>query len=167
MVKPVWVLAFIRYTIPIPFRDPFNGSPQFTNSIRLKNQNLVPEITREIEAGLEGSFLDNRVGFDFSVYSRNTENQIVPVEVSGAAGYIQRVINAGKINNKGIELLVYGSPVKTKDFSWDISLNYAKNINTVLDLPEGLDKIQLISAPFNGAYLNAVEGAIFPGIVCI
>ncbi|MGF7141129.1 SusC/RagA family TonB-linked outer membrane protein [Roseimarinus sediminis] len=141
--------------------DPFNGNPQFTNSVRLKNQDLVPEITKEIEAGLEGAFFKNRIGFDFSVYSRNTDNQIVPVEVSGAGGYTERVINAGKINNKGVELLVYGSPVRTRDFSWDINVNFAKNVNTVLDLPEGLDKIQLARAPFGGAYLNAVEGATF------
>lgn len=149
--------VFNVYTIG----DTFNGNPQFTNSARLKNQNLLPEKTKEIEAGLEGSFLNNRLGFDLSLYSRNTENQIVPVEVSGATGYTSRVINAGKINNKGIEILVTGSPVRTKDLSWDISVNYAKNTNTVLELPEGLDKIQLARAPFGGAYLNAVEGATF------
>lgn len=143
------------------FSDPFNGNPQFTNSIRLRNQNLKPEKTKEIEFGLEGVFFQNRLGFDFSYYDRNTENQIVPVEVSGAGGYTERVINAGKINNKGIELLVFATPIKTNDFSWDISVNYAKNTNEVLDLPEGLDKIQLARAPFGGAYINSVEGATF------
>lgn len=140
---------------------PFNGTPQFTNSVRLKNQNLKPEKTKEIEFGLEGAFLKNRVGFDFSWYNRNTENQIVPIEVSGAAGYIEKMINAGKIRNRGIEVLVYGTPVKTKDFSWETSVNFSKNKNKVLDLPEELDKIQLMNAPFSGAYLNAVEGKTF------
>ena len=83
------------------------------------------------------------------------------MEVSGATGYTERVINAGKINNSGVELLVFGTPIKTSDFSWDVTVNYAKNKNKVLDLPDGLDKIQLASAPFGGAYLNATEGATF------
>ena len=141
--------------------DPFNSSPTFTNDDRLKNQNLKPELTSEIEFGVEASLLNSRIGFDVSYYNRNTENQIVPIEVSGASGYTSRVINAGKINNNGIEVLLYGSPVRTTEFGWDISLNFAKNNNEVMDLPEGLDKIQLARAPFGGAYLNAVEGATF------
>lgn len=152
--------VFNVYTIS----DPFSGSPQFTNSVRLKNQELKPELTSEIEFGIEAAFLKNRVGLDVSYYTRDTENQIVPIEVSGASGYIERVINAGKINNKGIEVLLYGTPVKIKDFSWDITLNFAKNTNEVLDLPENLDKIQLAAAPFGGAYINAVEGATFQEI---
>lgn len=143
------------------FGDPFSGSPQFYNSGTLRNPNLEPEFTKEIEVGLEGVFFKNRLGFDLSVYSRNTENQIVPIEVSGASGYTSAIINAGKINNRGIEVLAFGTPVKIKDFSWDISVNFAKNINEVKDLPEGLDKIQLGSAPFGGAYINSVEGSTF------
>ncbi|MBE9469394.1 MAG: SusC/RagA family TonB-linked outer membrane protein [Bacteroidetes bacterium] len=143
------------------FGDPFNGSPQLYNSGTLNNPELVPEFTKEVELGLEGVFFNNRLGFDLSLYSRNTENQIVHSEVSGASGYIASIINAGKINNKGIEVLAFGTPVKTKDFSWDISINFAKNINEVKDLPEGLKKIQLGSAPFAGAYINTVEGATF------
>ena len=143
------------------FSDPFNGNPQFTNSVRLRNQNLKPEMTKETEFGLEGVFFNNRLGFDFSYYNRNTENQIVPIEISGSAGYTERMINAGKINNKGIEVLVFGTPVKTKDFSWNISVNFAKNTNEVLELPEDLKKIQLARAPFGGAYINSVEGATF------
>lgn len=143
------------------FGDPFNGNPQFTNSTQLKNQNLKPEQTYEIEFGLEGAFFDNRLGLDFSYYNRDTENQIVPIEVSGSSGFTTQVINAGTINNTGIELMVYGTPVYTNDFSWDININFAKNKNEVLDLPEGLDKIQLANAPFGGANVSSVEGATF------
>lgn len=143
------------------FGDSFGGNPVFTNSVTLKNQNLKPEQTSEIEFGLEGVFFNNRLGFDFSYYNRDTENQIVPIEVSGAAGYTTQIINAGVINNTGVELLLYGTPYRTNDFSWDISVNYAKNTNEVLELPEGLDKIQLARAPFGGAFINSVEGATF------
>lgn len=153
--------VFNVYTIG----DPFNGNPTFTNQARLKNQDLQPELTSEVEFGLEGAFYKNRFGFDFSYYNRNTENQIVPIEVTGASGYTSRVINAGKIKNEGIEVLVYGSPVRTNDYSWEIAVNFAQNENTVLELPEGLDKIQLARAPFGGALLTAVEGATFQELI--
>ncbi len=145
-----------------PIGQPFNGSPQFTNSTRLKNSELKPEQTSEIEFGLEGAFFQNRLGFDFSYYNRDTENQIVPVEISGASGYLSRVINAGSITNKGIELVLRGTPIRTNDFTWGLSVNFAKNTNVVNELPTELgDKLQLARAPFGGAYLNAVEGATF------
>ncbi|MCP4551548.1 MAG: SusC/RagA family TonB-linked outer membrane protein [Bacteroidetes bacterium] len=142
------------------FSDPFGG-PTFTNPTELNNQFLLPETTEEVEFGVEAVFFNSRLGFDFSYYNRNTFDQIVPVEVSGASGYTTSVINAGKINNKGIELMVFGTPVQMKDFTWDINVNFAKNKNTVLDLPEDLPKIQLARAPFGGAYINSVEGATF------
>ncbi|WP_044262957.1 SusC/RagA family TonB-linked outer membrane protein [Saccharicrinis fermentans] len=142
--------------------DPFQGNPQFTNLDRLKNENLKPELTQEVEFGVEGSFLHNRAGFDFTYYTRDTENQIVPVEVSGSTGYIEQVINAGLINNRGIELMVYGTPLKVGDFSWELGINYAKNTNEVKELPASLGgKLQLASAPFGGAYINSVEGKTF------
>ncbi len=154
--------VFNVYTIG----NPFNGSPTFTNQTELSNQNLLPEMTKEVEVGLEGAFFKNRLGFDFSYYNRNTENQIVPIEVSGATGYTSRVINAGKINNKGIEILAYGTPVRTNDFSWEVSVNFAKNKNTVLELPEDLGgKIQLINSPFSAAFLTAVQDATFQELI--
>ncbi|WP_068473903.1 SusC/RagA family TonB-linked outer membrane protein [Saccharicrinis aurantiacus] len=149
------------------FSDPFSGNPQFTNDDRLRNSNLLPEKTQEIELGLEGTFLNNRLGFDFSYYSRDTKNQIVPVEVSGSAGYTEQVINAGLINNSGVEILLYGTPVKTQDFAWNINFNFARNKNLVKNLPNGLDKIQLARAPFGGAYINATEGATFQEVYAI
>ncbi len=143
------------------YGNPFNQYPQLFNSSRLRNKNLKPEITKEIEVGLEGVFLNNRLGFDISLYNRNTENQIVPVEISGATGYLEKVINAGKINNKGIELQLFGVPVQTPNFSWDVNLNFASYKNTVLDLPDDLPKIQLGRAAFSGAFINSVQDASF------
>ncbi len=138
--------------------DSFAGTLQFYNSTILNNNNLKPELTSEYEIGLEAVLLNHRLGFDFSYYNRTTENQIVSEEVSGASGYTERYINAGEINNKGVELVLYGTPYKNGDFSWDVSLNYAKNTNEVKDIGED---IQLARAAFSGAYLKAVEGATF------
>jgi TonB-linked SusC/RagA family outer membrane protein len=144
--------------------DPFNNAPQYTNSRTLNNSDLKPELTNEIELGFEGAFFQNRLGVDFSWYDRNTENQIVAVEVSGSNGYLNRVINAGLIQNTGVEFYVYGSPVRTQDFNWELGVNFAKNKNLVKDLPDGLDKLQLARAPFGGAYVNATEDATFQEI---
>lgn len=141
--------------------DPFGGSPMFTNDTELKNANLKPEETEEIELGFDGNFLKNRLIVEFSWYNRNTENQILPVEISGANGYTTRIINAGVVQNKGIELYMQGTPFKTNDWKWDIGFNFAKNTNTVKELPDDAEKVQLARAPFGGAYINAVDGASF------
>lgn len=139
----------------------FNGTPSFSNNTTLSHPDLLPEKTQEIELGLEASLLNHRLGVDFSWYNRTTSNQIVPMEISGAVGYTNRIVNVGAINNKGIELMLSGTPVKLRHFSWDITLNFAKNINLVQDLPDGLDKIELASADYAGAILNAEKGATF------
>ncbi|MFV0520953.1 MAG: SusC/RagA family TonB-linked outer membrane protein [Mangrovibacterium sp.] len=137
----------------------FNGNPEYSNADKLLNSDLKPEKTSESEFGVEASFLNNRIGFDFSFYNRNTKNQIVPVEVSGSTGYTSRVINAGLVNNRGVELSLYATPVRTKNFSWDASFNYARNRNLVKDLPTST--IQLATDGFGAVALNSVEGATF------
>ena len=141
--------------------DSFGGYRQFTNNTRLNNAKLKSEKTKEVEFGLEASALNNRVRLDVSYYKRNTTDQIVPIELSGSTGFTSMVVNAGEIENKGIELLVGGTPIRTADWTWDISVNYAKNKNEVVSLPEGFDKLQIGSAPFGGAYLNASVGDPF------
>ena len=138
--------------------DAFNNVRQYSNNLRLNNPDLKSESTIEYELGFEGSFLNNRLALDISYYNRKTSDQIVPIEISGSTGFTSKVVNAGEMENKGVEFLLSGVPVKLKDFSWELSLNFSKNTNKVLSLPEGLDKIQLASAPFGGAYLNASVG---------
>ncbi len=80
------------------------------------------------------NFLRNRVGFDLAFYKNNTKDQLMPVSVSFGTGYSSNWVNAGEIENKGIELALFGAPVKTRDFSWDIRVNWAKNKNKVVKL---------------------------------
>ncbi len=137
---------------------PFNGSPSFSLPTTLNNPMLRSESTSEYEFGIEASVLNNRLGIDLSYYNRATEDQIVPVDVSASTGFQSQYINAGKIENSGIEMVLTGTPVNINGFRWDISLTYAKNKSKVLDLPDGLDKIQIARAPFGGAYVNASVG---------
>jgi hypothetical protein len=78
--------------------------------------------------------LENRLGIDISGYKTNTFNQSLPLQVSQATGYLQKWINAGEMENKGVELILFGTPVRTNGFQWNISVNWAKNQNQVVDL---------------------------------
>jgi len=83
---------------------------------------------------LKWHFFDSRVGFDFTYYKSNTVDQIIPLSVSTATGYNSRYINAGNVENKGVELTAFVIPVKTDDFSWNINVNWTRNRNMVKEI---------------------------------
>jgi hypothetical protein len=99
---------------------------------------------------------------DFSFYNRNTTDQIFTLPVDPSTGYGFMVTNFGKVNNKGIELLVNTVPVQTKNFRWELGFNFSKNKNKVVSMPESLDggmvNINSFSAGNDAIYMRAVEG---------
>ncbi len=117
------------YDIITPFNSVMN-SVATTKS----NPDLKPERTKSLEGGLEMNFLDNRLGFDLSLYNTRTVNQIMPISVSKTTGYNFVYINAGEIQNKGTELTLRAVPVQTSSFRWDININWARNKNKVVSL---------------------------------
>lgn len=124
----------------------------------LNNTDLKPEMTSSWELGAELRFLDNRLGLDFTYYSKISNNQIIPVAVSGASGYSFQVINAGEITNKGVELFLTAVPVRVKNvFEWTITGNFARNRNQVVSLAPGIENLQLGVGPFNIS-VNAAVG---------
>jgi len=136
--------------------SPFNSLTTAVPTTQ-KNPDLKPENTRSLEGGLEMYFLGRRIGFDLALYNTTTINQILPLPVSTSTGYNIKIINAGEINNKGIELALKATPVKMKDFKWDITLNWAKNKNEVVSLLEGVENLQL--GRFQGGVtINAMVG---------
>ncbi|MCF8364852.1 MAG: SusC/RagA family TonB-linked outer membrane protein [Bacteroidales bacterium] len=135
----------------------FGGVAMFSVPNNKANALLKPERTSSIEAGLEMVFFQNRFGFDFAYYKNNTVDQIIPVAVSYATGYSGKYVNAGEVENKGIELTLRGTPVVNSDFRWDITLNWAQNKNTVVALEEGLENLQL-AALQGGVTINARVG---------
>jgi TonB-linked SusC/RagA family outer membrane protein len=135
----------------------YNGTALFSIPNSKANDALKPERTKSIEAGLEMAFLKRRLGFDLALYQTNTFDQSIPVAVSYATGYSSKYLNAGEVENKGIELMVYGVPVSKENFKWDISVNWARNINEVVELYEGVDVIQL-GALQGGLSINARVG---------
>ena len=141
---------------------PFNGVNSFQAAATAGSSSLRPEMTTEFEVGLNLSFLKNRINIDFSYYNRNTEDQIFTLPVDPATGYTSMVTNFGKVNNKGIELLVNLVPIKMRDFTWDLGFNFAKNKNKVVSMPESLEggmvNINSFSAGDDAVYMRAVEG---------
>ncbi len=123
---------------------PMNSS--ITSLETTKSDSLLkPEKTSSWETGLEMYFFKRRIGFDLALYQTNTMNQIMPLAVSQATGYVYKIINAGEISNKGIELSLNGTPVKGKNFEWDITVNWALNRNQVVSLLPGVENMQLQS----------------------
>jgi TonB-linked SusC/RagA family outer membrane protein len=143
--------------------DIYNQPPLFGSAILFslpgtKNfSELKPEYTKSKEIGLEMAFLKNRVGFDFTYYRTNTTNQIIPVALSTATGFTQKFLNAGDIQNQGIELSIFASPVRTPDFRWDINVNWTRNRNKVLELFGDSKNLQLGSLQ-GGVSINATLG---------
>ena len=134
--------------------NPFGSTLLFSRPSTQNNSELRPEQTNSRELGLEMSFLKNRIGFDASYYHTNTVDQIFAVAVSTTTGYSNKYINAGNVENKGIEASLYGTPVRIKNFSWDVNVNFTRNRNKVLDLYNNSKNLQLGSFQ-GGVSLNA------------
>lgn len=112
-------------------------SYQYQSNV-LPNQNLEPERTTKFEAGVELKMFRNRLGADITYYTQDTKNQIISFGVPISSGVDRSLINAGVVRNRGVEVLLYTSPIKTKNFTWTTYFNYTRNRNTVVSLPFGL-----------------------------
>jgi len=137
--------------------NPFGSSLLFSLPGTKNNNELKPEQTKSKEIGLEMSFLKNRLGFDATYYHTNTVDQIIPVATSTATGYSNKFVNAGDVENQGIELTVFATPVKTTDFSWNVNLNFTRNRNKVLSLYNDSKNI-LLGSFQGGVSINATLG---------
>ena len=125
------------------------------------NQHLGPVSISEKEAGANMQFLNNRVGFDVAVYDKTTTKDLVNVSASPTSGYDGIVENIGKIQNKGVELLLTGTPVRTRDFAWNVSFNIGINNSKVLYLG-GQPSIPVAGA--NARWGNGVNVAQWVGL---
>jgi len=118
--------------------DLFDGNASLTYTNTIAPSGLKPESTTSYEIGTDLRFFQNRVSVDFSYYQSLTTEQILSIPVSRSTGFSAKTINAGEIQNTGIELMVNIVPIKKGDFSWDITLNYGRNRNEVLKLTEDM-----------------------------
>ncbi len=117
----------------------------FTSGGNYPNPDLVPFTSTEMEFGFDLRFFENRVGLDFAYYAQKTTDDILDANISRGSGFTSTSVNLGKITNKGIELLLTGTPLRGP-LTWDISLNFAKNNSEVVSLIEGQTEL-LVEEP--------------------
>ena len=122
------------------------------------NPDLRPLTSTTYEAGIEAGFLDNRLGFDITLYNRKTTDDIVQSNIALSSGYAAALLNVGELSNKGVELLVTGSPVRKSQFDWDVSYNVAYNDSKVVKLADGIDNLTVGNGVGGGTIRNAVGG---------
>jgi len=137
--------------------DNFGTSALFSTPNTKNNAELKPERTNEIELGLEAKMFSNRVGLDLTWYKKNTVDQLMPVNTSMTTGYSSKWLNAGEIQNKGIEIGLNLIPVKNENLEWSITTNYSKNENEVISLFGDAKNLQLASYQ-GGISINATVG---------
>ncbi|MFC5870993.1 TonB-linked outer membrane protein, SusC/RagA family [Chryseobacterium arachidis] len=145
-------------------RGGFGNTGLVDQSYFLANPNLKPQRSKEVEFGMEAQFFKNRLGFDVALYKTRTFDQIINLPVSSATGYRTFLVNAGQINNKGIEVQLNGTPVKNENFKWDIDVNWSKNENEVISL-YGDSQNYLLASYQGGVSLNARVGEAFGALV--
>jgi len=141
---------------------PMNGVNAFQLSGTAGSLTLRPEMNEEFEAGLNLQFFQNRIGIDAAFYNRKNIDQIFTLPVDPSTGFSNMVTNFGEVRNRGIELLLNTTPVRTSKFRWDLDVNFAINRNKVLSMPESLDggrvSIEDFAAGPDAVYMYAEAG---------
>jgi TonB-linked SusC/RagA family outer membrane protein len=120
------------------------------------NPNLRPLSVKELETGLELKTLDNRINLDFTIYRKNTVDEILDVDISNASGYSQTKVNVGKLRNQGIEVLLALEPVRTENLVWNSAFNFTINKSKVIQLAEGQTRFDMESGEFIGTVSQEV-----------
>lgn len=122
-------------------RSTVNGD-KYISSLELGDilisKNLKPERKNAWEIGLDWRFFNNRFGIDATYYKENTKNQIMTIDVPDVSGISQQIINAGNIQNTGIELAIHTVPIETRDWKWDVDFTYTRNRNKIITLHDNV-----------------------------
>jgi TonB-linked SusC/RagA family outer membrane protein len=122
------------------------------------NANLKPEITSSWETGVDYRMFNNRLGLDLTFYASSTKNQILSLPNDIVSGYSSRVINAGEVRNKGVEIVATGTPIKSSDFEWDVTVNWSHNHNEIIELNDNLER-QTLAQVWQGHLIGTVGGS--------
>jgi TonB-linked SusC/RagA family outer membrane protein len=148
------------YIINLTYSNvPSSGQPLLNvTSNDITNSLLKPYTITTYEAGTELQMLNNRLGLDLTYYNRQTTNDIVNTQISSTSGYNTVFLNVGELRNKGVEILLTGKPVRTGNFGWNVSYNFAHNESKVVQLAAGLNSIQIASSVNGWATLQHILG---------
>ena len=124
----------------------------------LGNNELQPEKKYEFELGWENKFLQNRLGFELSFYHNKIKDQILNTSTAASSGGTSIWMNVGELKNQGLEMSIYGTPIQTKDWTWDIRANWAWNRNKVVKLTDGVDRLEHTTIDNGAAVLESHVG---------
>jgi len=141
--------------------DPYDGTPPFRLPTTMPALNLKPESITSTEVGAELKFFQNRFGLNVTYYDKVAKDQIMDIDISDASGYDKMKINAGEIENKGVELELQGQILKSdRGLNWNVAVNWAKNKNQVNKLYSDLKKYQIASS-WGSVTIEAIPGEAF------
>ncbi len=130
------------------------------NNGTIPNPNLIPATSTEIEVGFDLRTFSDRLGLDFTYYHQKTTDDILSVTISRASGFGATRVNVGEVQNQGVEILLTGTPIQGP-FLWDVSLNFAKNINEVVSLAPGFEELTLEEPRTRNVYIKHLVGEPF------
>lgn len=150
--------GFLTYGVTYPWQ----GVTGYKYSEILYSADLTPQNTNTFEIGFDLRFLNNRIGLDYSFFNQMAKDQIFAVPMAGSTGFSQMVMNAGEMKGVGHEIILTLKPVKMKVFEWDMTINFSKITNEVVELAPGVENISL------GGYvtpnIRASAGDVYPAI---
>ncbi len=137
--------------------SPYNGNPQMYTNNQVVDPNIKPALNTSFEVGFDTKFLKNRAGLSVTYFNEVREDEIIPVTLSSATGRTSYLTNAGKSKRTGIEVILDGTPVKTKDFVWDITVNYGTSNPTIESLPGGLTSMNAPGGSDDWAFVSVTH----------
>lgn len=131
------------------------------NGGNIPNALLKPLTVTETEIGIDFRLFNNKIGVDFTYYDQQTTDDILNATISRASGFGSTSVNLGKLQNRGIELLLTATPLKSSNVTWDLTLNLAKNSNKVKSLIDGVDELVMDEPRTRNAYIKNIVGQPF------
>ena len=163
--------AISPYSLSNPYYQAYPGNIAFPyngqNGFQLTTTYAYPlkdETIKEFETGIETHWFNNRISLDVTYYDKKSTNLLTSgVPISPATGFNAASINAGSIDNKGVEVEFGATIVKTRDWNWHVDVNWTKNDNKVLALAPGITYLQFagFTAPGIFAFANSPYGVIY------
>lgn len=147
-------------SITFPISVGGTSIPGFQIGSRVGNQNLTPEFTTSYEGGLNVGLFRNRLGLDLTYFFTESSDQILDVTIAASSGYSTLTTNTGILQNRGVEMLLTATPVRTDNFSWDMSLNFTRIRNEVIDI---LAELEDESSAIDGDQFIGIQPSIKVG----
>lgn len=139
---------------------PFGTYPLTAGNNVLANNNLKPSSTTTMEAGAEVRFLNDRIGIDATIYKSKTKDEVVQLPIPVSSGYTNAYVNGGKIDNKGVEIMLSLAPFRAKSadgFNWNMNFNFSHNIGKVVSLPDGINTYVYAQVTQYDRYYRAIQ----------